>query len=771
MTEIQPQLPERLSALNKKERSKVLKQCDKTHLCISDAAVRPLTEKDVVAALGVRRAIVLPDESTGGFWVRAGDDEHNLFLERLFERGLPGYTARTVDRGGEEWRRLVEKLIDHGQSPLQDQTEEANEPKSTSDLVDAQVGDGSVLSADECPEVGSPGSGLIETSLEDSSSEDDEDSDSDVDSTTEPELERPRKRARLTPDDALEVAPSTSSASGIQEPIPQLGLLFAKLPSELMAWIFELCLEDATTFKAYHRTLRAILKLGGRYREILTKMPSVWTKITSIWPNPYTRMCLAFSQNRLIHVEGGPGRAERFNEFISIIKPHKDRMATLKLRFPSNLWGRIKNMLADPIPSLVTLSLSLEDAALQTGLALPLGDALTGEIGRPLDILGGETENLQRVFFKHIPSFWDPRPFTSLLELGLDNGTHIRYADLTSFLRHSPNLQTLHLANIKFVGGVAHIVAETILLPRLTKLVLAEEIEPLGLGGLYLSLTAPECNILRLDLRTPMGFIGNVGFAERVGPTVQRVLARNKTSSLLFGSHINTQSASWTSEDEDRRGSNEHPLSFDISFRSRDVDLASVFSTFVRGFQTSLEGLGDMVVDVGHSASGAIANPLGLDLEAVVPTLSPGTFEGFPVVEVRADVVDGCLQHLKGLMVPRESEGWSFGVLKTVRLYAIPKESLETPLDESAGCCLEEFISDVRHKRYGIRLHEPRPEEMDPMTFILEGTFAVQREMARALEKGNELWGIEVDHSNAFLVYPGDEEKKVEEKKGEKEED
>lgn len=59
MTEIQPQLPEGLAPVakkNKKNKQKVLAQCGKTVLCIPDGngTLEPLTAKAVVAALGLR---------------------------------------------------------------------------------------------------------------------------------------------------------------------------------------------------------------------------------------------------------------------------------------------------------------------------------------------------------------------------------------------------------------------------------------------------------------------------------------------------------------------------------------------------------------------------------------------------------------------------------------------------------------------------------------------------------------------------------------------
>lgn len=135
MMETQSQSSEWMSGLNRKDKSKVLKQCERTMLCIPSEERKPLTEKEVVAALAVRwanplvpcpprqpltnfsilhcrRAVVLYDEQTNGYWVRGSDEEHPLFLERLSERGLQGYTTRGVDWEGREGERLAQKLVD-----------------------------------------------------------------------------------------------------------------------------------------------------------------------------------------------------------------------------------------------------------------------------------------------------------------------------------------------------------------------------------------------------------------------------------------------------------------------------------------------------------------------------------------------------------------------------------------------------------------------------------------------------------------------------------
>ncbi|KAG8911381.1 hypothetical protein FRC01_005737 [Tulasnella sp. 417] len=343
------------------------------------------------------------------------------------------------------------------------------------------------------------------------------------------------------------------------------------------------------------------------------------------------------------------------------------------------------------------LSLTMSDTALEAGLSLPLGDDLSGETGNPMDILGGEAGNLKRVFFNKIPCFWDPSPFAAIVELGLTKAIHLRYTDFIDFLRHASDLQTLRLVNIKFVGGVPQVVEDTVSLPHLTELVLAELTEPIGLGHLYASLETPACQILHVDLHPPVAVLRLAALPARAAPGVQKALAGGNGSILAFHRNTSTQSASWSSRDEGGVWQSEQPR-FHISFRGTDVGLASLFSNFVKGLQMSAGDVGEIVADVVDSVSGAIDAAFGHGLDAIVPTLFSDSFEGLKVVEVRADAVDGYFQLLKEIMVPRESEDWRLKGLKTIRLSAIPEERLETIPHESARCCLEEFISHIHQK-------------------------------------------------------------------------
>lgn len=53
----------------------------------------------------------------------------------------------------------------------------------------------------------------------------------------------------------------------------------------------------------------------------------------------------------------------------------------------------------------------------------------------------------------------------------------------------------------------------------------------------------------------------------------------------------------------------------------------------------------------------------------------------------------------------------------------------------------------------------------------LEGKFMIRRETARALEKDDELWGIQIDRSDAVWVYYPEGESEGEEEEEEERED
>ncbi|KAG8913884.1 hypothetical protein FRC00_001352 [Tulasnella sp. 408] len=774
MTAIQPQLPEGLATVAKKNRQKVLTQCETTVLCIPDGngTREPLTAKAVVAALGVRRAIVLSDEDTKGYWVRPGIEDQKQFQNRLAESGLPGYIWKAVDPEGEDWNRLVKRLVGNRRS-----NQDPVGSSSTTNLVDLQVEGSSAPSVVGHAEEKSLESGLPETAPRGASSgEGAEGADSGTHSNTGRERQRLRKRARLARDDALEVVPSASNARlvGRRSPPPESG--FAKLATELIMEIFKICFEDAAMTKQHYRTLKRLHNIDRRCRKILRDMPALWTKITSAYPKRWIKRALTFSQNRLLHVEAGPdkdtGGLETFNQVLLRIKRHRDRWASLSLQFPSKTLTRVKKYLDGPAPSLEALSLTMADAAVATGLALPMGDALRREVDSPLEILGREGGKLKRLLLNNIPCVWDPSSFTTLTELGLVNGVHLRFDDLLTFLRGSSNLQALRLVNVKFVDGTAQLV-ETISLPHLIELVLAELIEPVNLGALFLSIDAPECHRLRLDLHPSEGFIAHPVLPLRVASTVQKSPSSGSDSQsfMVFRSNRNTQSASWTSEDKARFGRGEQQPSFNISFRSTSSGLADAFCRLVRGVRVIVGETGKIVVDVDDSLSGAIAEHPGLELEAIVPSLSPTFFEELNVVEIRANVVNRFLGRLGRMMAPGESEPWSFDALEVIRLRAIPKRRRGTMPDAEYRCSLEQFISLIRKRRYGVDRDEAIPESGALMSIALEGRFAIEVETGELLGEGDRLWGIGINHLGGLLVYGGAEGEEDEEEEGEEEEE
>ncbi|KIO22470.1 hypothetical protein M407DRAFT_27967, partial [Tulasnella calospora MUT 4182] len=268
MAETLPQLPECLSALNKKDRNKVLKQCEKTILCVPVGRRKPLAERKVEATLGIKRAIVLGDDHTGGYWIRGSDEELQLCWDRFDERGLPGYTTRAVVREGEDWRRLLEKLAADRLSQLQNSTGQGIASSSTSHRIaapredDGQIGGRLTPPAGGSVDVGGSEPGLLGTSPLSASFEEAA-TDSDGHSTTGPEFsKRLRKKARRARGGESQ-GPSTPP-----EEIA-LDLFFAKLAPEVIAHIFELCLEGAATSQEYNRILKLLDDQGGRCRKIL----------------------------------------------------------------------------------------------------------------------------------------------------------------------------------------------------------------------------------------------------------------------------------------------------------------------------------------------------------------------------------------------------------------------------------------------------------------------------------------------------------------------
>lgn len=416
-------------------------------------------------------------------------------------------------------------------------------------------------------------------------------------------------------------------------------------------------------------------------------------------------------------------------------------------------------ILKSPAPLLQSLSLSMADFGLPTGLAPPMRSTLRQDIVSSLDILGREAGSLTRVNLDSIPCLWDPSPFTSIIELNLTNGVQLRYPELLLFLRTSTNLAILRLTNIKFVGDAPRVTEEATALPHLRELVLVELLEPTGLSELYLSIHAPNSDILHLDLHPSVTVMVHPAAVERTASIVQKSLSLDSKSLLVFRSNIDTQPASWKSEQEETNASLGPRPRFHICFRGTNVALASLFCSLVQGVQMHVAEMGCIVVDLGNCVTGAIAEPFGLELDNVVPTLFPDSFRELDVVEIWADVVDGYLQHLRELLARDDSGVWHFKSLRTICLRAVPKHShgLEVLPDASARCSLEELVGHLGQAYYEIGPEVAiRPGKEGGISMALHGSFTIDAATARCLEEeGEVLSGVMIDHSNATLLYQG----------------
>ncbi|KAG8900417.1 hypothetical protein FRC01_010147, partial [Tulasnella sp. 417] len=310
-----------------------------------------------------------------------------LGVEEAMKKFDGFWTARAVVREGEGWRRLFETFAANGLSQLQDPIGEGM-GASSSILHDAsapqtnddQVGERLTPLAGRSMGASGSGSDLLRASSLGARFGNAEAINCDAHSTVGPKCpKRARKKASWDRGSALK-----ASATAAEEQILPLDSVFAKLATEPIAYIFKLSLEDAVTFEDYNRILQRLVEQEGcrpRCCRIPQDTPSFWTKISA---SSDVNTALTSSQTRPLLIEGSPDPSlavllglERFKEFISLIKPHKGRSASPSLVFPSNMLRRMKNHLASLALTITTLSLSTTAASLETGLALPLGDALS----------------------------------------------------------------------------------------------------------------------------------------------------------------------------------------------------------------------------------------------------------------------------------------------------------------------------------------------------------------------------------------------------------
>ncbi|KAG8899553.1 hypothetical protein FRC01_010473, partial [Tulasnella sp. 417] len=260
------------------------------------------------------------DEQTGGSWGRRSDEEIRWFLDHLGEIGPSRSTTRAVVREGERWRRLFETFATNGLSQLQDPIGEGMGASSSipHDVSAPQTNDdqgGERLTALAGGSMGASGSGSDKCP------------------------KRARKKACCDRGSALK-ASSTAAEERIMPP----DSVFAKLATGPIAYIFKLSLEDAVTFEDYNRIPERLVEqeeCGPRCCRIPQDTPSFRTKISA---SSDVKTALTSSQPRPLLIEGSPHPSlaallglERFNKFISLIKPHEGRLASPSLVLRSNM--------------------------------------------------------------------------------------------------------------------------------------------------------------------------------------------------------------------------------------------------------------------------------------------------------------------------------------------------------------------------------------------------------------------------------------------------
>ncbi|KAG8927191.1 hypothetical protein FRC00_002225 [Tulasnella sp. 408] len=120
-------------------------------------------------------------------------------------------------------------------------------------------------------------------------------------------------------------------------------------------------------------------------------------------------------------------------------------------------------------------------------------------------------------------------------------------------------------------------------------------------------------------------------------------------------------------------------------------------------------------------------------------------------------------------MAPPEPQVWWLDGLRSVRLYAIPDDKLALEPHETVRRSLEDFIQIISKHHYGmvLGLDEPKPSDKSSLSVVLEGEFHISTMMRQALEKGKQLWGVDIEDTDAWSSEKGTEEEE-EEVSGEK---
>ncbi|KIO24892.1 hypothetical protein M407DRAFT_211821 [Tulasnella calospora MUT 4182] len=508
--------------------------------------------------------------------------------------------------------------------------------------------------------------------------------------TTE-ELTRPqRKKARFA-SVAESSGSTTPTANAALQLLPPPYPRFDDMPLETLAHILRLCFEELESPEAYVAMLHKLYWLGRHPRDVINKLPELWTNVHPSSPTGFIEYSLqqAFYHPISVYYKPKPKsftnsahseeRWQDFHKFLRLVKPQSNQWERMDMVVTPDSLASLTTALESPVPNLRSLSVVVTAAPWSNPLALPMAPSLRAQVDRRLNLLAGERQSLQHLKLKNVPARFDPSAFAGLVCLSLADGTRLRYTEVITFLGSSVNLRTLSLANIRWLDNLrAPAVNDQDVSPsQLKDLTLVELLEHTGLTNLLYHIDIRTCHRLHLHTLATVELLGQ-RLAEKVVPIVEKILPTQPHTSLDIRHYLTLVEMSWKGRGTPQGSDGEQEMRFHIGFSSNNPNRSDQLFNFVRRVLDLTGSSASISLDIHDSLSGIAPIGHGLGSIMAIPTLSTEILRRLDITEVSASFAEGYLGYMKDFLI--EDRRPRFPHLRSVQLRYIPSSQVVVQL-------------------------------------------------------------------------------------------
>ncbi|KAG9043079.1 hypothetical protein FS837_010049 [Tulasnella sp. UAMH 9824] len=348
-----------------------------------------------------------------------------------------------------------------------------------------------------------------------------------------------RVKRRIEPDTTE--TPTAGNQPGNSVGTPQA---LTKLPPEIFVITFDLALASAfDTARDYNAGLEKLRQVCRWRRDVIDDAAIFWLRITSNSPFKFNKM--AIQNSKRTKKLGPPFTVEfiprslnastkwkEFSEFMKLVGSYRSQWKSLNIILPSGRLDPLTRFTTTPAHHLKSLALSMT-------VENPAGQGMRSNAYKRLNLMRGAASRLKDVVLENIPVHYDPGLFVNLRQLQL-SGVQICPDELIAFTNDAPFLQIFKLGDVFSTKPFQSSSRDRVVVPSLERLILQELSNPINLSNFFLTLHAPNCRYLHIELI--QDFEGAQEDPEialnQLGRHISAIVHKTLNSELMRASHV-----------------------------------------------------------------------------------------------------------------------------------------------------------------------------------------------------------------------------------------